>query len=80
MADSTPQICVEPYLVDKELHVVFDPFPGQDELQPLLDKLNAKRTALPWLNNLVVQFRIAQNEPVHPLATPEKRKRLFGDG
>ena len=68
------------YLVDKELHVVFDPFPGQDELQPLLDKLNAKRTALPWLNNLVVQFRIAQNEPVHPLATPEKRKRLFGDG
>jgi hypothetical protein len=68
------------YLVDKELHVVFDPFPGQDELQPLLDKLNAKRTALPWLNNLVVQFSIAQNEPVHPLATPEKRKQLFGDG
>lgn len=67
------------YLVGKELHVVFDPFPGQDELQPLLDKLNAKRTALPWLNNLVVQFRIAQEEPLHPLTEPEKRNRLFGD-
>ena len=68
------------YLVGKELHVVFDPFPGQDELQPLLDRLNAKRTALPWLNNLVVQFSIAQDEPLHPLTEPEKRKRLFGDG
>jgi len=68
------------YLVGKELHVVFDPFPGQDELQPLLDKLNAKRTAIPWLNNLVVQFSVAQDEPLHPLAEPEKRNRLFGDG
>ena len=68
------------YLVDKELHVVFDPFPGQEELQPLLDRLNAKRTALPWLNNLVVQFSIAQDEPLHPLTAPEKRKRLFGNG
>jgi hypothetical protein len=68
------------YLIGKELHVVFDPFPGQDELQPLLDKLNAKRTALPWLNNLVVQFSIAQDEPIHPLTEPEKRNRLLGDG
>jgi hypothetical protein len=68
------------YLVGKELHIVFDPFPGQDKLQPLLDKLNAKRTALPWLNGLVVQFSIVQNEPVHPLTEPEKRNRLFGDG
>jgi hypothetical protein len=68
------------YLVGKELHVVFDPFPDQDELQPLLDKLNAERVALPWLNNLVVQFSIAQDEPLHPLAEPEKRNRLFGDG
>jgi len=68
------------YLVGKELHVVFDPFPDQDELQPLLDKLNAKRTALPWLNNLVVQFRIAEEEPIHPLTETEKRNRLFGDG
>jgi hypothetical protein len=68
------------YLVGKELHVVFDPFPGQDELQPLLDRLNAKRTPLPWLNNLVVQFSIAQDEPLHPLTEPEKRNRLFGDG
>ncbi len=68
------------YLVDKELHVVFDPFPGQDELQPLLERLNAQRTALPWLNNLVVQFHIAHGEPLHPLAEPERRNRLFGDG
>ena len=68
------------YLVGKELHVVFDPFPGQDELQPLLDRLNAKRTALPWLNGLVVQFSITQDEPIHPLTEPEKRNRLFGDG
>jgi hypothetical protein len=66
--------------IDKELHVVFDPFPGQDELQSLLDELNAKRTPLPWLNNLVVQFSIAQDEPLHPLTEPEKRNRLFGDG
>ncbi len=68
------------YLIGKELHVVFDPFPGQDELQPLLDKLNAKRTALSWLNNLVVQFSIVQDVPVYPLTEPEKRNRLFGDG
>ena len=68
------------YLVGKELHIVFDLFPGQDELQPLLDELNAKRTALPWLNNLVVQFSIAQDESVHPLTESEKRNRLFGDG
>jgi len=67
------------YLIGKELHVVFDPFPDQDALQPLLDELNAKRTELPWLNDLVVQFSIAHDEPVHPLKEPEKRNRLFGD-
>jgi hypothetical protein len=68
------------YLVGKELHVVFDPFPDQEALRPLLDHLNAKRVALPWLNGLVVQFSIAQGEPLHPLTEPEKRQRLFGDG
>ncbi|MBU0492785.1 MAG: hypothetical protein KKA73_16170 [Chloroflexi bacterium] len=74
------------YLVGNELQVIFDPFPGHAELQPLLDRLNAQRTALPWLgaapcgNDLVVQFRIAQEEPLHPLTDLEKRKRLFGDG
>jgi len=67
------------YLVGKELHVIFDPFPGQEALRPLLDSLNAKRVALPWLNGLIVQFSIAQHEPLHPLAKPEKRQRLFGD-
>jgi len=59
--------------------VVFDPFPDQEALRPLLDRLNAKRVALPWLNSLVVQFSIAQDEPLHPLTEPEKRQRLFGD-
>lgn len=68
------------YLIGKELHVVFDPFPDQEALRPLLDRLNARRVALPWLNGLVVQFSIAQDEPLHPLAEPEKRQRLFGDG
>jgi hypothetical protein len=68
------------YLVGKELHVVFDPFPGQEELQPVLDKLNAKGVGLPWLNNLIVQLRITQSAPIYPLTEPEKRNRLFGDG
>jgi hypothetical protein len=68
------------YLVGKELHVFFDPFPEQEALRPLLDRLNAKRVALPWLNGLIVQFGIAQDEPLHPLTDPQKRQRLFGDG
>jgi len=68
------------YLIGNELHVVFDPFQGQDDLRPLLEELNAKRVALPWLNGLIVQFSIKEDEPLHPLAELEKRKRLFGDG
>jgi hypothetical protein len=68
------------YLIGKELHVVFDPFPDQEALRPLLGELNAKRVALPWLNGLVVQFSIAEDKPLHPLTEPEKRQRLFGDG
>jgi len=68
------------YLIGKELHVIFDPFPGQEALLLLLDSLNTRRVALPWLNGLVVQFGIAQDEPLHPLAEPEKRQRLLGDG
>jgi hypothetical protein len=68
------------YVIGKELHVVFDPFPGQDELQPLLDKLNDKRVALPWLKHLIVQLSFAHDKPVYPLTEPEKRNRLFGDG
>jgi DNA-binding Lrp family transcriptional regulator len=68
------------YLIGNELHVVFDPFQGQDDLRPLLEELNAKRVALPWLNGLVLQFSIKEDEPLHPLAEHEQRKRLFGDG
>jgi hypothetical protein len=68
------------YLIGNELHVVFDPFPDQEELRPLLERLNAKRVGPPWLNSLIVQFSIAEDEPLHPLTEPEKRNRLFGDG
>jgi len=68
------------YLIGNELHVVFDPFQGQDDLRPLLYELNAKRVGLPWLNGLVVQFSINDDEPLHPLAEPEKRNRLWGGG
>ncbi len=59
--------------------MIFDPFPEQEAQRLLLDRLNAKRVAVPWLNGVVVQFAIAQDEPLHPLAEHEKRQRLFGD-
>lgn len=68
------------FLVGDELHIVFDPFLEQEELRPLLEQLNRERVAVPWLNGLVLQFFIAENEPLHPLDTPQKRKRLFGNG
>lgn len=45
-------------------------------LRPLLEKLNAKRVRLSWLNGLIVQFSIAEDEPLCPLAEPERRNRL----
>lgn len=66
-------------LVGNELRLVFEPFPEQEDLRPLLEQLNRERVAVPWLNGLVLQFCIAEDEPLHPLATPQKRKRLFGN-
>lgn len=66
-------------LIGKELHVVFDPFPEQNVLRPVLEKLNDQRVRLPWLNGLVVQFSIAEDAPLYPLLEPETRNRLFGD-
>jgi len=64
------------YLLGEELLIVFDPFPNHDALHPLMAELNAKRISIPWLNNLVLQFSIA-NKPMYPLNDPQKRKRLF---
>lgn len=52
----------------------------QGQLVREVEDDDTARTALPWLNNLVVQFRIAEEEPIHPLTETEKRNRLFGDG
>jgi hypothetical protein len=68
------------YLVGKELLVVFDPFPEHQALLPLLDKLNKKRMPISWLNNLVVQFSVADSEPMYPLRASDRRNRLFGGG
>jgi succinoglycan biosynthesis transport protein ExoP len=67
-------------LVGQELHVTFAPWPGQEEIQPLLDRLNARQTALPWLNNVVVRFSIAQDEPIQPPTALAKWDQLFGNG
>jgi hypothetical protein len=66
-------------LVGDELHVVFEPFPEQEGLRPLLEQLNRERVAVPWLNGLVLQFFLAEDEPLHPLDAPRMRKRLFGN-
>ncbi len=49
------------YLVGKELHVVFDPFPGQDELQPLLDKLKS-------VSENSILCKVSWRLPARPLA------------
>lgn len=61
-------------VVGDELHVVFDPFKDQAALRPLLEELNEKRIAVPWLNGLVLQFFIDEDQRTHPLTSREKRK------
>jgi hypothetical protein len=39
------------YETPEALIVYLDPFAGQDELQPLIDQLNAGNHRLPWLDN-----------------------------
>jgi len=62
------------FVTEDELHVVFDPFKDQEVLRPLLDELNEERIAVPWLNGLVLQFFIDEEQDLHPLTGSEKRK------
>lgn len=62
------------FVVGDELRIVFDPFRDQEELRPLLNELNEERIAVPWLNGLVLQFFIDEEQNLHPLTEPEKRK------
>lgn len=57
-----------------ELHVMFEPFKDRAALRPLLEELNEKRIAVPWLNGLVLQFSIDEDQHPHPLTSREKRK------
>jgi hypothetical protein len=62
------------FVVGDELHILFDPFKDQEDLRPLLAELNAERIAVPWLNGLVLQFFIDEEQVLHPLTGSEKRK------
>jgi hypothetical protein len=51
------------YLVgEDEFRVIFDPFPHQERLRPLLAELNAHRTRIPWPGHRVLQFGFAGEE------------------
>jgi hypothetical protein len=39
------------YETPEALIVYLDPFAGQAELEPVIDKLNASNHRLPWLDN-----------------------------
>jgi hypothetical protein len=53
------------YLADDRLQVVLDPFPGQMALQPLLEKINKQRTAIPQLGGLVLDISIGKQDAHH---------------
>ena len=62
------------FVLEGKLCVVFDPFRDQEVLRPLLNELNEERIAVPWLNGLVLQFAIDEEQDLHPLTRPKKRK------
>ena len=49
------------YETPEALIVYLDPFPGQDELQPVIDNLNAGNHRLPWLDNRRLVMSLAPN-------------------
>ena len=53
------------YLADDRLQVVLDPFPGQMALQPLLEKINEQRTAIPQLGGLALDLSIGKQDAHH---------------
>jgi len=67
-------------VVGDELQVIFDPFRDQEDLRPLLKKLNEQRIVVPWLNGLVLQFFIDEKQDLYPLTSPEKRKWFLKKG
>jgi hypothetical protein len=67
-------------VVGDELHVIFDPFRDQEDLRPLLKKLNEEHIVVPWLNGLVLQFFIDEEQDLYPLTSPEKRKWFLKTG
>jgi len=54
------------------------PIPDREELRPPLEEPNAKRVAIPWLEGSIIQFGLADHEPIHPLKVPENRNRILG--
>ena len=58
------------YLTHDRLQVMLDPFPGQMALQPLLEKSNEQRTAIPQLGGLVLHISIGEQDAHHRVKLP----------
>lgn len=61
----------------QQRHIMLAPFVHQAALRPLLQELNQKRLAVPWLNGLVLHFELADDQPLYPLQESQKRNRIF---
>ena len=66
------------YLVgEDEFHVMFDPFPNQEKLRPLLAELNVHRTRISWLGNRVLQFGFAGEDRLPGVDDPNGKENQF---
>lgn len=74
------QVPAQLRLHQRQLQIVLAPFVHQAALCPVLDELNQKRLAVPWLNGLVLHFELADDQPLYPLQEPQKRNRIFERG
>ena len=57
------------YVQAGQLIVQLDPFRGQEDLDPFIQRLNERRLSIPWLCNLILQIEIAP-EPQGLAAVP----------
>jgi hypothetical protein len=53
------------YETSEALIVYLDPFAGQDELEPVIDRLNAGHHRLPWLDNRRLVMSLTPTAPIH---------------
>jgi hypothetical protein len=53
------------YETSEALIVYLDPFAGQDELEPVIDRLNAGHHRLPWLDNRRLVMSLTPTAQTH---------------